>query len=67
MAWKRTAQDAEPTLMSEEPGQSNAELDRQARAETEAGIGVPIAEVAAWVESWDTPEELPMPQARRIR
>lgn len=67
MAWKRIAQDAEPALMSEEPGLSNAELDRHARAETEAGIGVPIAEVAAWVESWDTPEELPMPQARRIR
>jgi predicted transcriptional regulator len=46
---------------------SDFELDQQARAETEAGVGVPIEEVEAWVESWDTPNETPMPKARKIR
>ncbi|GAC1339502.1 MAG: hypothetical protein NVSMB18_07840 [Acetobacteraceae bacterium] len=41
--------------------QSADERDRQARAETQAGLGVPIDDVEKWVESWDTPQELPMP------
>lgn len=43
------------------------ELDEQARAETEAGIGVPIEAVEAWVESWDTADELPIPKAGKVR
>ena len=31
------------------------------------GLGVPLDEVEAWVESWDTPDELPMPQPRVIK
>ncbi|PWC53404.1 hypothetical protein [Azospirillum sp. TSO22-1] len=33
----------------------------------EDGLGVPLAEVEAWVESWDTSGELPMPQPRAIK
>ncbi len=37
-----------------------------AEAQTAAGFGVPVEEVVAWVLSWDTPEELPMPIARKL-
>lgn len=30
--------------------------------EIDEGLGVPLDEVEAWIESWDTPDELPMPQ-----
>jgi hypothetical protein len=29
-------------------------------------IGVPWQEVKAWMESWDTPNELPSPKPRRV-
>lgn len=45
---------------------SNAELDHQANEETKSGFGVPIVEVKAWVESWDTEHELPLPKGRKI-
>jgi predicted transcriptional regulator len=32
----------------------------------DAGIGVPVEEIEQWVESWDTPAELPIPTARKI-
>ena len=35
--------------------------------ELDEGMGVPLDEVEAWVESWDTPDELPMPQPRVIK
>ncbi len=30
------------------------------------GIGVPLAEIREWVESWDTDHERPSPEAREI-
>ena len=30
------------------------------------GLAVPLDEVKAWIASWDTPDELPRPQPRKI-
>jgi hypothetical protein len=38
----------------------------EAQAQTRAGYGVPIEEVVAWVDSWDTDNELPKPRARKL-
>ncbi len=38
-------------------------LIAQARSSAAAGLSVPLAEVIAWVESWDTDHELPQPLA----
>ncbi|HYE52497.1 MAG TPA: CopG family transcriptional regulator [Azospirillaceae bacterium] len=46
-----------------------AEDDRKteaALADARAGIGIPFEEVGAWVESWDTEDELPEPKARKL-
>ncbi len=44
------------------------EEDRRRLREFErTGVGVPLDEVKAWVESWDTPSELPRPVPRKIR
>lgn len=40
-------------------------IERARRSLTERG-GIPIEEIEAWVESWDTPDELPMPQPRKF-
>lgn len=37
----------------------------EAIAELEAGLSVPLKDVEAWIDSWDTPNELPMPRPRR--
>jgi predicted transcriptional regulator len=37
----------------------------EAIAETEAGLYVPAEDVDAWMDSWGTPDELPMPQPKR--
>lgn len=34
-----------------------------ARAEIAAGRRIPLEEVEAWIESWDTPDERPIPEA----
>jgi predicted transcriptional regulator len=47
-------------------GTPAADADAEAAAETDAGIGIPIDEIEQWVESWDTPAELPIPMARKI-
>jgi predicted transcriptional regulator len=44
-----------------------AEMIAEARAEVARGDVVEFDEVAAWVESWDTDHELPMPQSKRPR
>lgn len=67
MGLKQVAEDAMPKRPGGGPGRSEAELDRQARAETDAGVGVPIEEVETWVDSWDTSNELPMPKARPVK
>lgn len=37
----------------------------EAIAQLDAGLGIPGEEIEAWVESWDTDNELPPPQPRR--
>ncbi len=49
------------------PRYQRSALDEQAAVETEARIGIPIEEIDRWVESWDTPSELPIPKARKVR
>jgi predicted transcriptional regulator len=38
---------------------------REAMAQVRAGQTIPAEDVEAWVESWDTPNELPKPVPRR--
>lgn len=38
----------------------------RAMREAREGIGIPLEEVVAWVESWDTDNELPEPVARKL-
>ncbi len=38
---------------------------REAMAQVRAGAAIPAEDVEAWVESWDTPNELPKPVPRR--
>jgi len=44
-----------------------AEMIAEARAEVARGEVVDFDEVAAWVESWDTDRELPMPRPKTPR
>jgi predicted transcriptional regulator len=44
-----------------------ARLDRIAAEDVADGVGVPLDEAIAWVESWGTPGELPSPKARKLR
>lgn len=37
----------------------------QGLAELNAGLSVPLEDVDAWIDSWGTANELPMPQPRR--
>lgn len=41
-----------------------ARLDALAEAEIDAGLVVPHEEVAAWLRSWGTPNELPRPRPK---
>ena len=45
---------------------SQASLDREAAAETEARIGIPSEEIGQWIDSWGTPNPLPMPTPRKV-
>lgn len=38
---------------------------RAAMAQVKDGQTIPAEDVEAWIESWDTPDELPMPEPRR--
>jgi len=42
--------------------QSEEEADAEALKQLRAGLGVPHAEVAAWLQTWGTPDEKPMPK-----
>lgn len=42
-------------------------LTEEALAELDSGLGIPLADIKAWVGSWGTDEELPPPEARRFR
>lgn len=40
---------------------------RRLRRFERTGEAVPLDEVKAWIESWDTADELPPPEARKLR
>ena len=56
---------AELTETAEERGARIAReeqtIEQARRSLTECG-GIPLEDVEAWVDSWDTPDELPMPR-----
>jgi len=59
-----------PSSPQEMPNRSAADearLDRIAAEDVADGVGVPLDEAIAWVESWGTPGELPSPKARKLR
>jgi hypothetical protein len=57
----------QPPTSKPPPGQPSPDRDREAAAETDAGLGIPIEDIERWVESWDTAAELPMPESRKVR
>lgn len=59
MTMIRRSADPEPMTLTPD---LRAALD-VARAELDAGQGIPSEDVWAWVNSWNTPQELPMPGA----
>lgn len=50
-----------PLPMSEDDAKTERALEHARQ-----GIGIPLEEIEAWVESWDTEDELPRPQARKL-
>lgn len=46
---------------------SETALDREAAAETDARMGITADEIQAWIDSWGTPNPLPMPTARLVK
>jgi hypothetical protein len=44
---------------------SQAMLDAQAAAETQARMGIPADDIGRWIDSWGTPDELPVPSPRK--
>lgn len=58
-----TAAKLDPRVFTEDEIEE-ARLDAQALADVEAGRVVPHEEVAAWLRSWGTPNELPRPRPK---
>jgi predicted transcriptional regulator len=53
----------DPRVLTEDEIEE-ARLDAQALADVEAGRVVPHEEVAAWLRSWGTANELPRPRPK---
>ena len=53
----------DPRVLTEDQIEE-ARLDAQALADVEAGRVVPHEEVAAWLRSWGTANELPRPRPK---
>ncbi|MEO8925818.1 MAG: antitoxin [Caulobacteraceae bacterium] len=51
----------EPSIFDEVDEQAEATAEAEALADIEAGRVVPHEEVAAWLETWGTPDEKPAP------
>jgi predicted transcriptional regulator len=56
-----------PEEMPKRSAADEARLERIAAEDVANGVGVPLEEAIAWVESWGSPRELPSPKARRLR
>jgi predicted transcriptional regulator len=54
--------EAETRSIFEPEEAEDARLDAEAMAAYRAGRVVPHAKVAAWLDSWGTPNELPCPK-----
>lgn len=50
----------EHSILDEIDDAAEAAADAEGLADIEAGRVVPHAEVAAWLDTWGTPEEAPM-------
>jgi predicted transcriptional regulator len=51
----------EPAIFEERDLEAEAAAVARARADIAAGRVVPHEKVAAWLKTWDTPDEKPMP------
>ncbi|CAN5292639.1 antitoxin protein relB-2 [soil metagenome] len=51
----------EPSIFDQVDDESEATADAEGLADLAAGRVVPHAEVAAWLETWGTPDEKPAP------
>lgn len=52
---------AEPSIFDEIDKTAGEAADAEGVADIAAGRVVPHAEVSAWLDTWGTPEEKPMP------
>ncbi|MDX2142323.1 MAG: hypothetical protein SFV19_03110 [Rhodospirillaceae bacterium] len=71
MTPKTSPQSDNPGLAEEEQDfdltpEQLAELNRRQRENKDPGFGCDGDEVAAWIKSWGTPNELPPPKPRKI-
>ena len=57
--------DIEPAFFDEIDETAEATADAEGLAQLDAGKGVPHDEVAAWLKTWGTPDETPMPESWR--
>lgn len=57
--------EARPLAPQDDPPRSDP-ASMRAAMNGRLGIGVPLDEIRAWVESWDTDQERPPPEARKI-
>jgi predicted transcriptional regulator len=51
----------EPSFFDEIDEAAEAAADAEGIEQLDAGKGVPHAEVAAWLDTWGTPDEKPAP------
>lgn len=51
----------DPSLFDAADDEADARADAEAMADIAAGRIVPHAEVAAWLDTWGTPDETPAP------
>ena len=51
----------EPSIFDQVDDESEAAADAEGLADIAAGRVVPHTEVAAWLETWGTPDEKPAP------
>jgi hypothetical protein len=64
-SFDRTGKASAPQDGSAQSGNDRKAGIREAKAQVKSGQTIPAKDVEAWIESWDTPDELPMPRPRR--
>jgi predicted transcriptional regulator len=53
--------DTDPSFFDEIDEAAETAADQEGLAQLEAGLGVPHAEVAEWLDTWGKPDEKPAP------